>query len=539
MAPKTKKQWEYGDFQTPLDLAEQAISVLKKLGIHPFSVLEPTCGKGSFLLSAAQAFSGAKKLIGIDINEQHLNDLKTRVAEIDEVKRIRLVLGDFFTFDWHKLLATLPEPILIVGNPPWVTSAELGLLQSKNLPRKSNFQVRRGYDAITGKSNFDISEWMMLKHFEWLKERRGIIAVLCKTSVARKILSHAGKNDLPISLAHMYLIDAQKYFGASVDACFFVVVLHEKTASKDCLIYQNLTDGRPSHSIGFHDNLMLSNVQKYERLRHLKGIDYSYTWRSGIKHDCSKVMELERSSQGYKNGLGELIKLEHDYIYPMLKSSDIGNGDVRLGRKYMLVTQRFVGEDTKGIKRTAPATWRYLENHDDALSKRASSIYYNRPRFSIFGVGGYSFSPWKVAISGFYKRLSFKVVGLLEGKPVVLDDTIYFLPCWFETEANFIAHLLNSQPALDFLDSMIFWSDKRPITIDILKKLDLHALSKERGKEEDYLRFALQRRDRESEEIAGQLSLGIAEKLAKYKKKKTHNKQIQRTGNKRSTFLQK
>jgi len=520
MALKTKEQWEYGDFQTPIDLAKQALSVLKKLGIHPNSVLEPTCGKGAFLLSAAQTFASAQKLIGGDINEEYLNDLKTRVAEIDKEKRIHLVLSDFFTFNWNELLTTLPEPILIVGNPPWVTSAELGLLQSKNLPQKSNFQVRRGYDAITGKSNFDISEWMLLKHFEWLKERRGVIAMLCKTFVARKILSHAWKNDLPISLAHMYLIDAQKYFGASVDACFFVVVLHEKTASKDCLIYQNLTDSRPSHSIGFHDNLMLSSVHKYERFRHLKGIDYAYTWRSGIKHDCSKVMELGRSGQMYKNGLGELIELEHDYIYPMLKSSDIGNGDVRLGRKYMLVTQRFVGEDTKAIKRTAPATWRYLEKHNDALSKRASSIYHNRPRFSIFGVGGYSFSPWKVAISGFYKRLAFKAVGPLGKKPVVLDDTVYFLPCWSEAEANFISHLLNSQPALDFLDSMIFWSDKRPITIDILKKLDLHALSKELGKEEDYLRFARQRRDREGEEIEGQLSLGIAEKLAKYKKEK-------------------
>lgn len=529
MALKTKEQWEYGDFQTPMDLAKQALSVLKNLGIHPQSVVEPTCGKGTFLLSAAQTFASAQKLIGVDINDNHLNDLKIKVADIDERKRISIVLGDFFAFDWNELLSTLPEPILIVGNPPWVTSAELGLLQSRNLPQKSNFQVRRGYDAITGKSNFDISEWMLLKHFEWLKEKRGIIAMLCKTAVARKTLYHAWKNDFPISLAHMYLIDARKYFGASVDACFFVVFLHGETASKDCLIYQNLTDNHPSHPIGFHDNLMLSNAEKYERLRHLKGTDCSYTWRSGIKHDCSKVMEIERCGESYKNGFGELIKLENDYIYPLLKSSDIGNGDIRLGRKYMLVTQRFVGENTISIKRTAPLTWHYLEKHDEELSKRASSIYRNRPKFSIFGIGGYSFSPWKVAISGFYKRLSFKAVGPYEKKTVVLDDTVYFLPCWSKDEANFITLLLNSQLAKDFLDSMIFWSDKRPITIDILKKLDLHALSKELGKEEDYLRFARQRHDRESEEIYGQLSLGIAEKLPKYKKLKMHNKAIQPT----------
>jgi hypothetical protein len=536
MVLKTKEKWEYGDFQTPIELAKQALSVLKKLGIHPQAVLEPTCGEGAFLLTAADTFASVQKLIGFDINVKYLNNLKRKVAEIDQKKRIQVLLGDFFTFDWHELLSMLPEPILIVGNPPWVTSAELGLLQSKNLPQKSNFQIRRGYDAITGKSNFDISEWMLLKHLEWLKQRRGIIAMLCKTSVARKILSHVWKSDLPISLAHMYLIDAQKYFGASVDACFFVIIQHEEVISRDCLIYNSLADERSSYSIGFRDNLMLSNVEKYERLRHLKGVDYSYTWRSGIKHDCSKVMELERNAESYKNGFGELVKIENDYIYPMLKSSDIGNGNIRFGRKYMLVTQRFVCEDTISIKRTAPLTWRYLEKHDEKLSKRASSIYRNRPRFSIFGVGGYSFSQWKVAISGFYKRLSFKVVGPFEEKPVVLDDTVYFLPCWSEAEANFIALLLNSQPAIDFLDSMIFWSDKRPITIDILKKLNLHALSKELDKEDVYLGFARQRRDRECEEIKGQLSLGIAENLLNIKIKECKTNETSAQGNKRAAF---
>lgn len=528
MVQKTKKQWEYGDFQTPPHLAKQAVSVLVRLGIEPHSVLEPTCGTGSFLLAAAEAFPNAQKFIGIDINDQYLSELKMSIAKIDKKRRIRLMLGDFFSLSWSEIVAELEDPVLIIGNPPWVTSAELGLLQSKNLPEKSNFQVRKGFDAITGKSNFDISEWMLLKHLDWLKERRGTIAMLCKTAVARKVLSHAWKNDLRISLANMYLVDAQKYFGASVDACFFVMDLSEKAAAKDCFIFDNLTDSRAARIIGYQDSLLISNVEKYERWKHLKGIDYSYTWRSGIKHDCAKVMELEYDGQGYRNGYGELVKLEDDYIFPLLKSSDIGNGDVRFGRKYMLVTQQFVGEDTNIIKSRAPITWQYLKSHEDVLSRRASSIYRNRPRFSVFGVGDYSFSTWKIAISGFYKRLAFKVVGPYERKPVVLDDTVYFLPCWSKVEANFIGYILNSQPAIEFLDLMIFWTDKRPITIEILKKLDLQALSKELGRENDYLRFAWQRSDIEREETKGQLPLGIAERLAKLRKRTAHSKSPKR-----------
>ena len=36
----------------------------------------------------------------------------------------------------------------------------------------------------------------------------------------------------------------------------------------------------------------------------------------------------------------------------------------------------------------------------------------------------YTFEPWRVAISGFYKKLNFRVVGSFEGKPIVLDDLL-------------------------------------------------------------------------------------------------------------------
>jgi len=42
----------------------------------------------------------------------------------------------------------------------------LGIWNSDNLPPKSNFQKRRGFEAVTGKSKFDISEWMLLQHRE-------------------------------------------------------------------------------------------------------------------------------------------------------------------------------------------------------------------------------------------------------------------------------------------------------------------------------------------------------------------------------------
>src|SRR6185437_11029142 len=124
-----------------------------------------------------------------------------------------------------------------------------------------------------------------------------------------------------------------------------------------------------------------------------------------------------------------------------------------------------------------------LQQHASFLDRRASSIYKNRPAFSIFGVGDYSFSPWKVAISGFYKQIAFIAVGPSANKPVVLDDTCYFIPCRTGEEAQFIAALLNSGPAQEFYRAFVFWDSKRPITVDLLRRLDVSALARELGSE--------------------------------------------------------
>lgn len=120
-------------------------------------------------------------------------------------------------------------------------------------------------------------------------------------------------------------------------------------------------------------------------------------------------------------------------------------------------------------------TWNYLQKHKVFLDKRGSTIYRNRPPFSIFGTGSYAFAPWKVAISGFYKKLDFKVVGPVRNRPAMLDDTIYFLPCESRGEASFLSEILNSEPAREFLRSMVFWAEKRPITVELLRKLDIKA----------------------------------------------------------------
>lgn len=513
MATKSVDKWQYGDFQTPDILAHAVVEILKRNHkLTPSVIIEPSCGKGAFIRAAIDGFKGAK-VLGFDINHDYICEAILSFGKRNNINQVFLDKADFFTVDWEKIIADQSGFILVIGNPPWVTSSELGILNSENLPDKSNFQNRRGIEAITGSGNFDISEWMLLRHVDWLSKRKGAIAVLCKYSVARKVMRQIMSSSNPLYFGHIYPIDAKEHFNASVEACLFVLITG--SGNSDCDIYEGLDSTTPSRVIGARNGVIVNDVLAYEQSKHLSGQDPRYIWRSGIKHDCSKVMELERIDSGFKNGLGEHIDLEEDYIYPLFKSSDIGNGRTELYRKVVLITQKSVGEDTSVIQVTAPKTWEYLCEHKEFLEKRQSSIYKNKPLYSVFGVGAYTFKKWKIAISALYKKLKFNLIGPIEGKVVAFDDTVNFLSFDTEDEAKFVFSLLTSIPSLKFLDSIIFWDEKRPITIDVLRRLSLKAVAEDIGLKDAYLHWA----DSDKRYSSGQLELGIAEVRSHYKAK--------------------
>jgi hypothetical protein len=471
---------EFGDFQTPLPLAMEICGLLEARGERPAAIVEPTCGTGSFLLGACEQFPRFVRGLGFDISVDYVKQTRAAVISRGYADRVEIVCGSFFNVNWRRVFGELPEPLLVVGNPPWVTNAALGAAGSSNLPDKSNFQKHGGLNARTGKSNFDISEWMLIRLLEALDGRRATLAMLCKKAVARKVLLHAWKNAINLSGAEIRSIDARAHFGAAVEACFLTCSLLPTKAEQICRVYRGLSDREPASTIGYHDHELVADVAAHRRWKHLEGKE-RYKWRSGVKHDCAKVMELRQEGNRYRNGLGEIFELESAFVYPMLKSSEIKSGCSPEPTRWMLVTQQTVGEDTAIIRETARATWSYLERHAGLLDHRASSIYRGRPRFSIFGVGEYTFAPWKVAISGFYKQLDFSVVGSFAGKPIVLDDTCYSISFHNEAEARYVASLLNSAAAREFLSAYIFWDAKRPITIETLRRLDLWALAREHG----------------------------------------------------------
>lgn len=457
---------EYGDFQTPPTLARAVCHRLASDGIRPDVIVEPTCGDGAFLRAAAERWPASRR-IGYEIDPEH----RRNAERADPDGTIRA--GDAFALDWQSIFAdAAPDgaALLVLGNPPWVTSAGVGALDGTNRPPRANPGLR-GLDAMTGRSNFDVSEWLTLR---WLAALSDVpchhLALLLKTSTIRRVAAHHWQHGPPLAAVGQHAIDAGHHFGAAVSAGLLVARIGEPPVV-DCPTHPDLE--RPADgAFGWRDGTLVADAGAWDRARPYLG--GGPRWRSGIKHDCAKVFELRPASGGWVNGYGAPVDVEPAVLYPLMKSADVARG--RPPRRALLLPHEAPNGDPAALAERAPRAWAYLMAHADALDRWRSAIYRSRPRFSVFGLGPYSFAAHTVAVSGLYAPVRFTAVGPIAGRPVLFDDTVYALPCADAAEADAIARALSHAIGRDAIAALSFPEAKRPITAAQLGRIDLDRL---------------------------------------------------------------
>ncbi len=475
---------EYGDFQTNSDLTNKVTLHLASKKISPEIVIEPTCGKGNFIIASLRNFENIKSIFGIEIYKPYIWETKFSIIDFflanptANKPEISIVHCNVFDFDFKEIAKkNVNKDVLVIGNPPWVTNSKLGSLNSSNLPKKTNFKNHSGLDAMTGKGNFDIAEFITLTMIETFQNMKGNLLLLVKNSVIKNIVFDQNKNRYNISSIEKQVIDSKKEFNVSVEAALFYCQLNTLPAY-DCTEFNFYDNQNSQLKFGWLNDKFVSNIDTYIHTKEIDG-KCPFIWRQGLKHDCSTVMELDKVGEHYVNGLNEAVKLEDGLVYGILKSSDLKNTVINQTRKFTIVTQRKVGQETKYIKTEYPKTYLYLMQHQANFDARKSSIYNNKPLFSIFGIGDYSFKPFKVAISGLYKTFHFTLVLPQDKKPVMLDDTCYFIGFDKIEFAVYSLILLNSETTVQFLQSITFTDAKRTFTKDVLMRIDLLELAKQ------------------------------------------------------------
>ncbi len=465
---------DLGDFQTPPDLVSRILATLQRKGKWYGRVLEPTCGRGNFISGLLQIPAPPVEIQAIELQHELVAVARnlsfssnTTTIVVQQANLFQIHLSHFIKWGTN-------GDLLVVGNPPWVTNSTLGSLGSQNIPKKENLKRLRGIEARTGSSNFDIAEYIWVKLITELISEKPTIALLCKTTVARNVLKYCYDNSLPIGQSSMTRIDTRRWFHVSIDACLFCVDIGTECRNYYANVYGDLQAKEPESHIGVKKGHIIANIQNYEALGDIDG-ECSLIWRQGIKHDAASIMELlQANGDQLINKMGEPVCVEEAFVYPLLKGSDVSK-DI-FPHRFVIVTQKHPGDDTGWLKHEAPLLWAYLENHADIFDRRKSSVYVKKPRFAMFGVGKYTFSLYKVAVSGLHKKPAFRAIGPVNQKPVLLDDTCYFVPMSNPLETALLASLLNDKVCLQFIEASTFKDSKRPITKKLLQRVNLEAL---------------------------------------------------------------
>lgn len=449
---------ELGNYQTPLFFTDQICEYLKNtLKINPDIIIEPTCGIGNFLKSASKIFP-KKQLYGIEIDHNKLN-------EIDKtLPNLKLINNDIFKIKFDNF--DKKNSFLIIGNPPQTSNIDIAKINTRGFNKKL-INLKKG-DINTKDSKLTIPQRIILKIIFEFKNTPTTIAFLCKKIESRNIFIELKKNNIKYTFVKQINITSGKIDKINEDMCLFVAQFGEKTTTNKICEVSNISDPtKVLYKFGFIGDNFYLNIDDTPKIDG----ECKMKWKSGVKHDCANVLELNCENKQLKTKNNTPVFIEKTLTYPLLKGSQLNKPIINKTSKYIIITQEKIRQDTSYIKTKAPKTWQYLNNNKKYFDKRKSAIYKNTPDFSIFGIGDYTFKKYKVAISGFNKNPIFS---LIHGeKPVILDDTSYFLSFEDYDDAYITMLILNSQLVKKFLKNIAFLDSKRPFSKKVLKRIDI------------------------------------------------------------------
>lgn len=449
-----------GDYPTPPDLAREVVNYLsQRHSLHPAIVFEPTCGEGELLEAALSLNAG--QYLGVELNKDYCRRARER---FQGERRVRIVEGDIFAFP----LTDVPrEGLLILGNPPWVQSSTLGAIGQVNPVKRVRPGSLSSLAALTGEGDFDLSTALCFRFIEEFKDAPVTLCLLLKSAVARRAAEYLRERQVR-AYVELLNFDARAHFKVHTAGTLLYIRLSAVLPVPAYCEVRSLKEGWP-----LVENLCFSDEGRLCRNSRRFAGKSELTWRQGLKHDCARVLILKKAGGHFVNGFGERVAVERERLYPFLKGAQSRENVRTSFSHYLILTQSRKGQDTLCLKETAPLTFAYLTAHASLLEARKSAVYAGQPSFALFGVGPYTFAPYKVVIGSFYAQPHFCLTYSSDGKAVIPDDTCYAIGFDEEPLAYTLMLALNTVRAREALRARCFEGSKRPYTKRLLMGFSL------------------------------------------------------------------
>ncbi len=190
------------------------------------------------------------------------------------------------------------------------------------------------------------------------------------------------------------------------------------------------------------------------------GLNQVY-WIEILRDFQNNVLINNPSISGQKKNVKAVrAVIEKDLIYPLVRGRDVKKWYVRTGGWIIIPHEQTTGKTLPEniIKIKYSKTYQYLLNFKNELEKRSIHKLWgkNNPFYSLYDIGKYTFSKYKVvwkgisgAITGKATHFSSAVIvpikdDFLGEKPVIVPDTLILIPIKNAEEAFYLTGILNS-----------------------------------------------------------------------------------------------
>ncbi|MFC6724379.1 N-6 DNA methylase [Halobium palmae] len=483
-----------GEYYTPRGVAELAVGELDVGDYESETFLDPGCGSGVFLTACIDAKRRALEddlapetlvdvvtdtVYGIDLNPVAVKSAKLGyllallpVLESGDVDRLELPVfltdslgltrDDEIRFDGGPLDLTVDH---LVGNPPWITWGNLSEsvrdAWREQYVERLDLLPHRGVEARLGHANDDVSVPFVWACVHRYLDEGGDASFVLKRGITKgpagRLLRTQRVDSRPIAVRHVHDFNGLRPFGDDVSVRSAVYTLRADREPEFPIAVDSWTraGGEPSFSTA--ESMRESLAREETGLLPVEAADPTSSWiredaenralgecehdiRHGVKDDAKDVYSLDR---------GRLDELEHDHVYPYLRSKHVVKYGL-FGHDLHLVPIGKAHEDNESeLKSACPDTYEYLESNRGALEDRSSSWLEQGTFYNVFGLGEYTWSDYKVVWCRLGFKPHFAVVSTVDDedlgeKTVVPGDHFMFVSTDDEYEAHFLCGLLNS-----------------------------------------------------------------------------------------------
>lgn len=145
--------------------------------------------------------------------------------------------------------------------------------------------------------------------------------------------------------------------------------------------------------------------------------------------------------------------IEPDLVYPLVRGRDVGRWRATPSAHIILAqdpTTRLAVPEGR-MKAVYPKVYAYLRHFEPQLRQRKTSMVRRQmetgPFYSMFAVGPYTVAPWKVVWRDMGTRIQAAVLSEHEGRVVVPEHHVMFVPLDDPQEAHYLCACLNSAPS--------------------------------------------------------------------------------------------